>query len=382
VKLNSLSLTNFRNLRSLELQLGPGLTVFHGQNAQGKSNLLEAIYVLAIGKSYRTTIDKELMSWEAPGRRSTTIINGGIEQVGARLMNLQVALEGSLDGDLGIRKRIRVNGAPRKASELVGLLNAVLFSSEDIQLIHGPPQIRRRYLDILLSQISRQYMQSLQRYQHVLIQRNRLLKTLREGNTAQNELLFWDESLCEEGATLLYHRHVAIGQLAPLVGSCFQRIGGSSLPLQIDYITTVPAGGGPSVSILIEAMKDSLAKSQRLERAQAVTLIGPHRDDLRLTVDGIDMSRYSSRGQARLAALSLRLGEGRLLENRRGDSPVLLLDDTLSELDEDRRNQVLQESMNYPQTILTTADLSLLPQTPPSSTRYLRVANGIITSEA
>ena len=204
VQLTNLTLTNFRSYRQLDLTLEPGLTVISGENGQGKSNLLEAVYLLAIGKSYRAVIERDLVSWqaaEAGGLRDRGGSAGGTERAfrTARRPRLQGRCRASA-------KQVRVNGAPKRASDLVGMMGAVLFAAEDIELVFGPPRGRRRYLDVLLAQVSRRYVQALSRYQHVLAQRNTLLRALRERRAREEELTFWDDALVSEGAAVLGER--------------------------------------------------------------------------------------------------------------------------------------------------------------------------------
>ncbi len=375
MQVTKLSLTNFRSYRQLDLSLGPGLTTVVGDNAEGKSNLLEALYLLAIGKSYRAQTERDLVSWEAADA-------GGYAIVAATLAGREgpVELRVGLDcaAGPGVLKRVRVNGVPKRASDLVGVMSAALFSAEDIDLVFGSPSGRRRYLDILLSQMSRRYVQALSRYQRVLSQRNALLKAMREGRANEDELGFWDESLSAEGAIVLAERWASTDRLVGLVGEAFDRLyGGGSL--SVEYVAT---SARPQDGEYARAMEKALRASRRRERALGMTVVGPHRDDLRLLLGGVEIARHASRGQARLAALALRLAEGRLLAERRGDPPLLLLDDVLSELDEPRRTLVLEEARAYPQTIVTSADADALPVAHLDGARRLRVVDGSVIDEA
>ena len=375
--LRHLTLSHLRNLDELELDLAPGLTVVHGDNAQGKSNLLEGIYLLSIGKSYRSQTERELISW-AGGGDGLALVAGTVERADG-VTELRVGLD-TRGGTL--HKRIRVNGVAKRASDLLGVLNAVLFSAEDIELIFGPPQGRRRYLDVLLSQISTPYLRALQRYQRVLTQRNHLLRNVRDGRSSESELEFWDAELCREGAAVLGPRLDAAATLAVLISETFQRFAGGDAALEVGYAGTVPVDEGASAEALRGAMAAGIAAAAAQERAAGQTLIGPHRDDLRLTQHGVEFGRHASRGQARLAALSLRLAEARLLHQRRGEPPVLLLDDILSELDVGRREMVMAEAASYPQTILTTADLGMVPAGSLHGARVLRMVAGRVLEEA
>ena len=370
--LANLTLTNFRSYRQLDLALGPGLTVVAGENAQGKSNLLEAIHLLAIGKSHRAASERDLVSWQAAQEGGYAMLAASVEGRGGPL-ELRVALD-CREGPAV--KRVRVNGVPKRALDLVGLMSAALFSAEDVGLVFGPPAGRRRYLDVLLAQVSRPYAQALARYQRTLAQRNALLRALREGRAREDELAFWDEALTAEGAAALGERWACLPALSSRVAAAFERLSGGGA-LAVDYAGTAePSADGPAA-----ALRSALAASRGQERAQAMTVVGPHRDDLRLTLDGAAASRHASRGQARLAALAMRLGEARLLAERKGEPPILLLDDALSELDERRRALALEEVVRYPQVIMTTADLGAVPRSFLDRARALRVSGGRILPE-
>ena len=382
--LTTLSLTNFRNFRRLELTLPSGLVVLYGDNAQGKSNLLEAAYLLAIARSQRVTSEREMISWEVAREGGYALVRGEVQHNGGQWdlrLGLECTAEGPAVEEVAVRKRVRVNGVPRRVSELVGLLNAVLFSAEDIGLVYGSPQGRRRYLDVLLSQVSAPYLQALQRYQRVLTQRNHLLRSLRDGRAQAEELLYWDQALGLEGAAILEGRHRALASLAPLAQEAYGQLAGAGEEFVVRYEETAPVEGEPTGEAIRMALGRALEQSRERERALGMTVVGPHRDDLRLSINGMETARYSSRGQARLVALALRLAEGRFLEERRGEAPVLLLDDALSELDDHRRGLVLEEARRYPQTLLTTTDPHSLAPEAWEGAHRLHVEQGQVTEE-
>ena len=374
VQLTNLTLTNFRSYRQLDLALGPGLTVVSGENGQGKSNLLEAVYLLAIGKSYRAVTERDLVSWQAAEAGGYAIVAASLDGPRGPL-ELRVGLDCRESN--ATAKQVRVNGAPKRTSDLVGTMGAVLFAAEDIELVSGPPSGRRRYLDVLLAQVSRRYVQTLSRYHRVLAQRNTLLRAMREGRAEEAELAFWDDALVKEGAAVLGERWSSMAALAAFIASAFERLSPQDA-LSIAYAGTAaePEDGDGQ-----RALREALRASRDRERARGMTVVGPHRDDLRLLLNGVEAARHASRGQARLAALAMRLGEARLLAERRGDQPLLLLDDALSELDERRRRLVLEEACCYPQTIVTTADPHALPDAFLHAARHLRVRDGRMTAE-
>ena len=373
MQLTNLTLTNFRSYRQLDLALGPGLTVLSGENGQGKSNLLEAVYLLAIGKSYRAVTERDLVSRQAAEAGGYAIVAAALDGPRGPL-ELRVGLD-CREGN-ATAKRVRVNGAPKRASDLVGTMGAVLFAAEDIELVSGPPSGRRRYLDVLLAQVSRRYVQALSRYHRVLAQRNTLLRALREGRAEEAELAFWDDALVKEGAGVLGERWSSMAALGQAAASAFERLSPQDA-LSVAYAGTA---GEPEDGDGQRALREALRASRDRERARGMTLVGPHRDDLRLLLNGVEAARHASRGQARLAALAMRLGEARLLAERRGDQPLLLLDDALSELDERRRELVLEEACCYPQTVVTTADPHALPDRFLRSARHLRVQDGQVTA--
>lgn len=383
MRLTRLTLTNFRNYRHLDLPLAPGLSLFYGGNAQGKTNLLEATYLLAVARSHRATADRELVHWQAAQEEGYALLNAEAERRDGRLtlrMGLQcVRPAGS--GDVYIHKRIRVNGVPCLASELVGQLNAVLFSAEDIAMIHGAPSLRRRYLDVLLSQADGAYLRALQQYQRALTQRNHLLRALREGRAHSEELLFWDQTLSREGGVILERRQQALEHLGPLAAQVFHHLTGASEALELSYLCTVSSDLNGDATTLAEAMRQALARSRDRETALGMTVVGPHRDDLRCTLGGVDMAVYASRGQARAVALTLRLAESRFLEERRGEQPVLLLDDVLSELDPQRRRLVLAAIAGHEQVLVTATDVALFEQEALAGVHRFRVAQGTVTPE-
>ena len=388
--LSRLRLTNFRNLTGLDLELAPGVSVYYGPNAQGKTTLLEAVYLLSIARSFRAENEREVVNLAAAKDGGQALVDGTLE-VGVAGASPGASQQGTLptrvivgyqarqaaspsptsesDGSgFSVRKDIRVNRLRRTASELVGTMNAVLFSAADIELVQGPPSGRRRFLDILLSQADSSYLKCLQRYHRVVQQRNQLLRLVREGRAARDELAFWDDELVLEGSWLTWRRHEAMRQLIP---ACIRHHQDLSGPLEVDrdesrnssgakevleveYRPSVPLGDG--LEDTGDRYREALAAAVGRERVQATTAVGPHRDDFSLMVNGLDMGAFASRGQARTLALTLRLAEAEVLEGVRGEAPVLLLDDALSEMDRSRRQRVLEKASHYQQVLITTTD--------------------------
>ncbi|MCE2465538.1 MAG: DNA replication/repair protein RecF [Dehalococcoidia bacterium] len=394
MRLSHLSLTNFRNFRQLDLDVPSGVTVISGRNAQGKTSLLEAIYLLAIARSFRAESEHQVVGWTASSEDGTALVSGTFDHEGVETkINIAYRLSSSARPDSlseiegarpspTLRKQISVSRVRRSASELVGVVNAVLFSADDIQLVYGAPSLRRRYLDILISQVSQPYLKTLQRYQKVLLQRNRLLKMIHERKAGEDELAFWDEQLIAEGTWITERRHETMSSLADYCREEHIHLSGGSEPLVLDYQPSVPAGpiNGEDSGLKL-AFEKALDASRTREKQRGSTEVGPHRDNLKLWVGGVDMGTYASRGQARTLALALRLGEAAFLSTARGHGPIVLLDDVLSELDALRRERVLSRAAEYPQTLITTSDMESLQAFPLSGATYMRVEDGEVSPQ-
>ncbi|MBF8266575.1 MAG: recF [Dehalococcoidia bacterium] len=327
--ISHLGLTNFRNYQHLELDLPPGLLVFYGGNAQGKSNLLEAVYLLSIAKAYRATSDREAISRTAQDDHAHTQVLG-IAQKGQDRVRIVVDMHLEGPGEDGyqtyLRKDIWVNGIPRPASELVGVVNAVLFDAEDIQMVSGPPAARRRYLDILICQMDRAYLRSLQKYQKVVYQRNHLLRLLRERRAQPEEMDFWNQAMVQEGVYIAQRRAQVVQELRALARELYCQLTEAREELAMEYVPSIPLDGEEGEDAhhtFARILEEGLGREVALGSSQW----GPHRDDVRLKIGEMEAATYVSRGQARTLALTLKLAEGALLERERGESPVLLLDD-------------------------------------------------------
>jgi DNA replication and repair protein RecF len=364
--LSHLNLTNFRSLVELDLELPSGVVVFFGPNAQGKTTLLEAVYLLAIARSFRAENERELVTFPAAAEGGQALVGGTIEKRGERLQIYvgYQCLPGSGAADsqgqgagrrgLSVRKQIRVNRVRHTGSGLVGLVTAVLFSADDIRLVQGPPADRRRFLDILISQADPPYLKGLQRYQRVVQQRNQLLRMLREGRAQAGELAFWDEELVREGTWITWRRWEVMEALAPSCDEHHRQLSGPEEDLRVEYRPSIPVGDGlPATE---DRFRESLAAAGQRERATASTAVGPHRDDFYLRINEVNMGAFASRGQARTLALTLRLAEAAYLASVRGEGPIILLDDVLSELDAQRGKRVLEKATQYEQTLITTTE--------------------------
>ena len=393
--LRQFALTNFRNYVRLGLNFGPGVTVVCGENAQGKSNLLEAIHVLATTRSLRASSDRELIYWRATeGGPLFSRLEGRIGRDGADLHVEMLIKSDTADGNgngagagPAFAKSIRVNGLPTRAAQLVGQVNVVLFSPEDVALAGGPPAGRRRYLDITNSQVNPSYLRALQRYNRVLVQRNHLLRQLRERRQPRDRLVPWNDEQIVHGALVLGQRLRMMAAIAPIVAERFRQLSGTQQTLQVIYApTSLPSGqecnpadaSTITTHVLEAAFRERLAEVAPRELEQAVSLVGPHRDDFAFRLDGVDLNTYGSRGQQRLAVLALKLAESEFMQAETGERPILLLDDVLSELDPIRRAFVLERTVGEGQTLITTTDLNEVSPTFLARAEVYRVEAGTV----
>ena len=354
--LTHLALKNFRNYAGTELTLGPGLTVFRGGNAQGKSNLLEAVAMLALTKSTRAEQERDVIRFASLEETPYTRVSGTAERRGGATVEVQVdmALAPGERGGLVFQKRLRVDGVPKPAGQAVGAIAAVLFSADDLSIVTGSPANRRRYLDVLLSQADRGYLRALQQYQRVITQRNQLLRRIREGLARTPELGYWDGELCRLGAQVTVRRRDAVDALAQESAAAYAAMAADDGPFEVEYAPSIDHAG--TVDEAAAHAMGLLAERRQREVQMAQSLVGPHRDDLRLTVGGLDVGQFGSRGQVRTAALSLRLAEATYLRAVMGEEPVLLLDDVLSELDGQRRQHVLEAACRAEQALVTVVE--------------------------
>ncbi|MCY4578601.1 MAG: DNA replication/repair protein RecF [Chloroflexi bacterium] len=384
IYISHISLTNFRNYERLEFDLLPGMTLFHGENGAGKSNLLEAMYMLAVARSPRASSDRELIRRSNGEGEFYTQVAADVERSGDAV-NLQVNFRSTnapaaanTPAMLSVQKYFRVNGVARRASALIGNLNAVMFSADDLEIVYGAPSVRRRYLNILISQTDREYLGAIQRYERVVRQRNHLLRQIREGAARVGELAFWDDELVKEGSRIVAQRLDTVKMLSEGASPMYAGLSGGSERLDVAYLPNVELVPDVSESGIADALRMKLEERRRQELARGMTVTGPHRDDLALTLDGLDAAGFASRGQTRTAVLALKLAEAAFLRERRGREPVILLDDVLSELDAARREQVLGHAAQYHQALITTADADTVAGQLPNGTARFGVRRGQI----
>lgn len=383
--LTYLELNSFRNFGSLELALPSGLIVLCGDNAQGKSNLLESIVLLAATRSPRAEAERELINWRAL-EDPLPVARVVAEGEGQNPVRVEVALRAANWGapkaggeSFLVEKRFKVNGLPQPASQIVGLVKAILFSTEDVDLVGGAPSLRRRFLDIALSQRDRHYLRHLHRYQRVLSQRNHLLRRIGQGMARTQELAFWDGEVVSHGSAITLERGRFLSALQEQAVPIHQMLSSGKGLLSLAYQPGVPHAASASLEEINANFRAALGAVLPQEIRLGSSQIGPHRDDLVFTLEGVDMGVYGSRGQRRTIALSLRLAEVGLQTAQGGEPPLVLLDDVFSELDPLRRGQIWQALSGCPQAIITTTDLGILPQGLLDQACLYRVREGVVT---
>lgn len=373
-----LSLTNFRNYARLELALQPRIIALQGANGQGKTNLLEAVYYLATSRSPRTTSDRELMNWLADEEPLPYTRLVADVQRGDAIQRIEITLvKQPNSGPNGFRlhKQVRLNGVNKRALDLLGQMPVVLFRPQDIELVAGSPSARRRYLDVTLCQIDPHYARALLQYNRVLTQRNALLRELRERGGSWDQLLFWDKKLTEDGAYLMARRQALVADVRERAQSLHLNLTAGRDRLDLRYMPTFDLNHVPqvdyqlsltfdqpvlksegSVQAIGEAFAHRLQEMRREEIARGMTLLGPHRDDLLIAANNVDLRTYGSRGQQRTAVLALKLAEVQVMQEAVGEPPLLLLDEVMAELDAERRRCLMDTIESVHQTLLTTTE--------------------------
>jgi DNA replication and repair protein RecF len=384
--LNRLRLRQFRTYEHLDLRLTPGVTLFHGPNGAGKTNLLEAIFVLATTKSFRARTDRELISW--PGEDETprfARLEADAEAAAGPVRVAMAIVEQSVRGPSGeptVRKQFRLNGTSKKAGDVVGCVKAVLFSPDDTSLVTGSPAARRRFMDLALCQIDHHYLRILQEYGRVLAQRNSLLQRLRGTPDPATLLEFWNDKLVEAGIRIMLARRAMLRVLGDFASEAYSDLAGLDERLSIVYRPSLEDAAEARESLLPELFRRRLLHDQSKEIYQGMTLCGPHRDDLQLLLANADAQLYSSRGQQRSVALALRLAELGYMTNRTGEQPILLLDEAMAELDDDRRRLLMRLVERHPQVLVTTSNLATFPQEFTETSTLVRVCPGEIEVRA
>ena len=355
--IESIELKNYRNYGELHMDFDPGTNVLYGDNAQGKTNILEAVYVCATTKSHRGSKDRE-------------IIEFGEDESHIKMQLRKDDVPYRIDMHLKKNKTkgVAVNGIPlRRASELFGIVNVVFFSPEDLNLIKNGPADRRRFIDLELCQLNRLYVHSLVQYNRVVIQRNKLLKELFFHPEYEEMLDIWDMQLVKYGKKLIESRERFVKELGVIVAEIHRNLTGGREELMVRYEKNVSA----------DEFERKLQTSRKRDLKVKMSMTGPHRDDLLFEVKGVDIRRFGSQGQQRTAALSLKLAEIELVKRAIKDTPVLLLDDVLSELDSSRQ-QYLLDSIHDIQTLITCTGIDDFIENKFQLNKVFHVADGVV----
>ncbi len=356
--IKSLELADYRNYEELKLEFDSGVTILFGDNAQGKTNILEAIYVAATTKSHKGSKDKEIIRFDKEeGHIRTYLLKEGVET----RVDMHLRKSGS--------KGIAVDGNKlKKAAELLGLCNVVFFSPEDLGIIKNGPAERRRFVDMELCQLDQFYLYNLNHYNKIVNQRNKLLKDMYMNPDLKETLSIWDMQLVSFGSKIIERRKLFVEQLNEIIYGIHKKLSGDKEEIRIVY--------EPDVEI--EAFESTLKNSQDRDIRAKMTSVGPHRDDFSFYIGDVDIRRFGSQGQQRTAALSLKLSEIELVKRITKDTPILLLDDVLSELDSNRQNYLLN-SIGEIQTIITCTGLEEFVNNRFEINKVYKVSEGQVT---
>ena len=372
MKISSLYAVNFRNYTQCQLKLASMINVFYGKNAQGKTNILEAIFYGAFGLSHRTSTEEDLL------KLGTDAMAVGIEFAsfsGTHEVKLKKYRQ-----QQKWKKEIWLDGAKVRPKEHYGALNTVMFSPEDLQLVKGEPALRRRFFDMQISQTDPIYYDLLVKYNRLLVQRNRLLKELRDEGGRQEILQPWNQEFIKLATAITKKRLQALAKLEAIASEIYASITSNQEELKVRY--ELKANNGEllypaSAEELTESFyAKALAERERIDILRGNTGIGPHRDDLQLLLNGLSLRSFGSQGQQRSGALALKLSQLEYVRREIGEFPILLLDDVMSELDDSRRAQLLLFIDGRVQTFITVNDRELIPDLVGNA--YFRIENGVI----
>lgn len=340
MRINKLSLTNFRNYKNDTVEFSDGLNIIIGANAVGKTNLVESVYYCGLGKSPRTTKDKDLVRW---GESFALIKLHVTKKYRDHLIEIHIDEQG--------KKRIAVDRIPiTKISDLIGLLNVVYFSPDEMDIIKESPVERRRFLDISLSQQKKSYYNNLVTYNRIIAQRNKLLKMQGNPSVIKETLPVWDSQLASVGSKIIKDRYDFTAKLVSVTKECHYNLTENKEELEISYESRISDNN--NLDKIKEEFLNKLQKNYEKDIYLQYTTIGSHRDDLNIKINGTDVRKFGSQGQKRTAALSLKLAEVKLFEEETGEKPILILDDVLSELDELRQSKLIEYTEKI-QTLLT-----------------------------
>jgi len=376
VFLKKLKLAGFRNYIDFEQNFNHLKTIIIGQNAQGKSNILEAINILATSQSDRAERDSDIVNWNG----EYALIFANIE---TKDSEIDIALQINNTG----RRKLKINGVPKRApqADLLGNFFAVMFSCDDLFLIKGTPSVRRKWLDYVLFQLDMKYHKTLQNYQKAVTQKNALLKKAQEISMSpknlKQELEIWNEQIINSGSQILLDRLVFFKEIQPFARDFLFELSKETEELNLIYESTIFKDKNElkaDLSYIKETFRSMLESSFAEELSRGQATLGPHRDDLKFLINDKEAKSFASQGQQRSAVLALKLAELKVIEKRKGEIPVLLLDDVFAELDESRQNFLLHHLPENIQTFLTTTHISDIQKEFLEGAQILKVKNGLI----
>lgn len=358
--IQSLGLLDFRNYESLEIRFSEGTNILYGDNAQGKTNILEALYMMATASSHRGVRDRDMIRF-------------GREEAHIRTILMKNGIDYRIDMHLrsGRSKGIAINGQRlKRTAQLIGLVHIVFFSPEDLSIVKNGPAFRRRFMDQELCQLDETYLHNLTQYTKIIEQRNKLLHDIYDQPSLESTLDVWDDSLVDFGTKIIRRREQFLHNLNDIILHVHDQLSGGKEELHLIYEPNVQA----------EDLENEIRKSRERDKYVKSTTVGPHKDDFCFLSNDIDLRRFGSQGQQRTCALSLKLAEIELVKNLIGDSPILLLDDVLSELDSSRQNDLLG-SLGGIQTIITCTGLDEFVSQRFAIDKLYRVKEGTVSEE-
>lgn len=367
--LKQLALNQFRNYEHVEMMTNHHVNIIIGPNAQGKTNLLEAIFTLALSKSHRTNKDRELIQWHADYAK----LHGTIEKkYGESKLELHISQQG---------KKAKINGLEQsKLSDFIGNLIVVMFAPEDLDIVKGAPGVRRRFLDIEIGQVQPRYVYDLMQYQKVLLQRNNYLRKYAGTPSFNHDMMdVWNEQLIDYGSKIIVRRHAFIMKLQQWAEQVHASITNNQEQLLITYNPSFEIEDFHDETVVANQFMIKLSQVKESEMKRGLTLLGPHRDDLKFAINDKEVQVYGSQGQQRTTALSLKLAEIQLIHDEIGEYPILLLDDVLSELDSFRQTQLIETFQEKVQTFITTTSIDSVNMAKLDHAHLIHVQEGILS---
>jgi len=393
--LTHLSLTDFRIFSRFDQAVPLNSLILVGDNAQGKTSLLEAIYYLSTLDSFQASNSLDLINFSALQNNLAVcrIVADFRKKDTDHHLEIRIIKDTNSNGNSSIRKEVLLDGSQQKINSVIGTFNAVLFLPHMLQIVTGSPQLRRHYLNLTLAQIDPAYTESLSQYNKALAQRNALLKQLNERSGDVDQLSYWDEIITQAGSYIIHARIQAIRDLCYIAAPIHQDLTRGEEILRLNYLPSFDPASSPPGQIELplenaidrsgielkdiqDGYREKLLSSRSKDIYRGVTSLGPHRDEMRYLSNGIDLGNFGSRGQLRTAMLAIKLAEVNWLNEKNGDWPVLLLDEVLAELDDTRRQDLLDRLAKTEQSLLTTTDLDLFSDEYKRSATLWKIKNG------